>query len=81
MAILPYKPGIKAAKAVGKRIAKKKSGTKKGSGYYGSTSEKNARGMFRKDKKQMDRAERKGYTREHTRAYRIKSAPGFLGRK
>jgi|5_EtaG_2_1085323.scaffolds.fasta_scaffold266973_1 hypothetical protein len=57
-----------------KRLAKKKAGTEKGSGFHGSPAEKNRRGANRKDKKQMDRAERKGYTREHTRRYRIKSA-------
>ena len=44
MAILPYKPGIKAAKAAGKRLAKKKAGTKKPGGFYGSALEKNQRG-------------------------------------
>ncbi len=56
-----------------KRLAKKKAGTEKGTGYYGSPTEKNRRGANRKDKKQMDREERKGYTREQTRAYRIKN--------
>ena len=56
-----------------KRLAKKKEGTKKGTGYYGSPAAKDQRGASRKFRKQFERAERKGYTREHTRAYRIKN--------
>ena len=56
-----------------KRLAKKKAGTEKGTGYFGSPKEKNRRGANRKDKKALAREDRRGYTRETTRAYRIKN--------
>ena len=75
MAILPYKPGIKAAKAAGKRLAKKKAGTKKPGGFYGSALEKDQRGSLRKQKKILARGLAKGLkkgSREGTRPYRNK---------